>query len=658
MAQTITWQVKLQGTVLDNPGSSPNQAGVTVNKKGPYYWDVLLSDPEAFPLAAGRANSIYEPVGPDYGGACLLMAWSDVQDMQSKSHLPDAWDTDLENAFSVICTVTNNEYTNDPGANSVTIANLWLLQATRVDYGELTDDSVYMVEFVDNAYFAQHAANFLSVNNATNLLAMNMRRVTATWQSNSIYNDRSVYTPPDDPDQNWWYEFGTLYAGGGEYFSSEGFTRFEWETGTGPPDEYDLGYKSTPELAAEGIYPNAGGIFSSVWDFNEGTYTFSDRIFHGYYPAYLPPITNIDLPYNGGKNASAWPGLPYFPKGAPQNVYWCGRNIWIAMHDLLINRLGCTMVRRHDQQYRWDCVLLGAEQEGLEDLEETSLPNLIYDTATIVNPLLTTGQYQVVHHRQTRMAGDFTLDSEIGTCKRLSEPAEIVESDQGESLLTRIIHSDMPGYWFGEGNTTSTIPGTGVNLQDSADDFASHQDIMWRAQAGKKVYIGAMPFQPGSQVKAVYWHDYGDGMFTTVLQYPGPPRRLRGHDGRIEMEVTWADHENFGTPNARKGIKVIPDLCQVIKLTSGTGDDDLYAAQIISAPSPVDCWAHCQQTCDHLVSGSGYIGRFAGVHTDGKAIFEIQDIPGMSCTSIVTSVSGGEGITVGTSKSYIPDRCS
>lgn len=669
MAQTVAWQVSLEGTTLDNPGTNPNNNGLTVHDFGPYYWPVILSDPDAFPESEGKANYIYKPVGPDYGGANLLMRYADWQDMKAKQdEALEAWGTDIYYAFVVTCTVENDENESDPGANEITLANLWLLKATRVDYGALTDDSVFLVEFVDNAYYADQCC-FPWGGNFD--LAFNLRQIASSFDTGGLNPAIAMLSSTDDT--NYWYVQPTI-----EYYPGlnpnapydhpvSGYTaHWYWETGPGPPTEYTSGQRTNEESLYETDYfTGAGGIFSAVWDYTEANFSFS-QLWDGNYPSGPLRVTdNIQLPYNGGYNACSWPGLPYKPAGIPQNIFWSGRNVWRAMHSTLINRLGCTMVRRHEEQYRWDCVLLGDDQDDVEDLESGAVGNLIYDSATIVNPLLTSKlKYQVVHHRQTRMAGDFEKDSEIGTCTRLSQPAEIVESDQSDDsdpILTRVIHSDMPGYWFGEENSTTAIPGTdGTTLQQSADDFAKHQDSMWSAPASIKTYIGAVDFKPGSQIKSVLFHDYGDGMFTTTIKYPGPPRNLRSGDKIVYEPQTWADTENFNSPKARKSYKLVPDLCQVVKLTSGTGSSNLYQAQVVSGSTEIDCWAYCDATVDHLVENSYYIGRFYGRHSDNKAIFYIQDLVGCSEQSIVTSVSGetegGGTPMVTTQKIYVPDR--
>jgi hypothetical protein len=566
-------------------------------------YPIYEMDPEKYPKAIGKANSWFQPLGPEPGRGWVLMARGDVltilglgSEQQKKLHLH----------------LKETPVDGETEAADEEIVGVMIWRAGSVhEQGDTTDPNMLMlVELVDVTWLAEQGS--------------------IIGKSFNVRNPAPTGT--DDAD----------------YFYSDTIN-------SGSPYTYD-------------------SLCKAIWD-GEST---SD--------------TNMSLQslMQTEDNELEWPGLgsPNSVSGNPNDYTFPGVNRWQALHTILLHLFLSTARNPFTGEFR--IVELGANQEGLEDAEEQAVNDgrLTYDSNPMLNYNLINPNLPAIYlNRNIADYGSPTDDSEFsgsnnslitssiqywlaevyndagGPVRNHDYPDVYGTTKQGSGYLQTITWDDLPGYYTDD--ETATIPGTGTKPMDRAGHLAAGLIQALEADSGRRIFSGFLPnMLPGEQIKAVWWRDFGDGFYTETLKYYGLPKRLVGPTGELSMDKQheWGLGENLAPPDlARSGIRQTPRMCQLVTSngdgTGVVGDQTVWVIDSSGVGS------------GYGVLGAVYLGRLSGAKSDtvtpesgdpytlDAPLFTICSIGGLTCQTVVTSVSGG-GVTTTTKNIPAGPMCS
>lgn len=286
--------------------------------------------------------------------------------------------------------------------------------------------------------------------------------------------------------------------------------------------------------------------------------------------------TMLENIWNLLPNAGTFPGLPATPAGNPEGFHFTGESTWAAFNAIL------------------DHVNFALQYNPLTDA--FAIVDLRTSQSGLSNALTANGLPMLDYAPYAGVASHF--------------PASVVNHyPEGTSQYGAFDDAPLDdNYLFGaelaESATTSktgAVTGTKIDLYDNrqmrTDDpllpktsrttETTQRKTDWLARQNTSESYAHLEYQgvvsnvlPGSQVKAVHWHNFGDGTRTEIARFPGMPSANRSlylpgpmKEGETEC-FKWLDV-------ARKGKPVYPHVCQWVKLYSGTPNSDgLYEAKI------------------------------------------------------------------------------
>jgi len=278
----------------------------------------------------------------------------------------------------------------------------------------------------------------------------------------------------------------------------------------------------------------------------------------------------------------AYPGLPFSPNAAPQNIRYQGKCAWDALHDLL-QQLDCTTAYDPIAD-KFSIIKQSGPQPGF--LAAQGLYPLPIETAAPLTSIATrlSETIRVHFHRQAQHFG--------------TEPDTVADgnwTDEGALFWLN---------FFGGG----TVPGTVVELFDDMAAIVNFQgeiinqsELSARGQARAAswsaaqvsnatrlytTYQGIAPeFSPGSQVSSVWWRDVGDGVLTEVQHYPEPIAPPWERASAIESGEPHRG-ENFQPPDfARHTFPLYPRNLQLIQVANNVKDEQtgLMIGEVVAA---------------------------------------------------------------------------
>lgn len=278
----------------------------------------------------------------------------------------------------------------------------------------------------------------------------------------------------------------------------------------------------------------------------------------------------------------AFPGLPSSPDGQPERYRYLGVSAWRALCQVL-DKLGMAVA--------WDAAAATYRivSRGVADASSTSAINaaagrLIFDRQfqAVVRGRVPAG-VRVHFHRVQEHYG--------------SEPA--TPQDSSQFITSNVYTVDVSGGALAAGAEPSTFHPLWDDLPalyDPSGNLLNSAALATRAQTratayyasiqgnggnrSQQVYAGLVKARPGGTISGVAWRQdmsslgdpgrEGGGLVTEVVRVP--VSRLRVSDaGQFEEE--FADSSALHPPDLRVKEPVYPDLCQLVRLITGTPDD-------------------------------------------------------------------------------------
>jgi hypothetical protein len=375
-----------------------------------------------------------------------------------------------------------------------------------------------------------------------------------------------------------------------------------------------------------------------------------------------------------------YPGLPYSPNGTPEGFNLIEVNAWQVLNDMLA-RIGCVFVY---DPVGDDCQIqqLGQEQFDL-DFWLADAGIVIDDAApytgpTCIAPYTIRTCFNRVEQNYGTQADTPRDETAEGTA---SAPGNFATDPYQKVDNVTDIEGAVAGtiltLWD---DLTAIAKFDGTILNSSAlTSRATERTNNWVADYNvsypffRQVYSGVQEFLPGTQLKYVYWRNFGvgrsmkngKGCVTEIGCYPGLPKITDAQQG---IQIGWSPLENLFTPDmCRKTWPLYPNVCQWVTVTSGTAGQSVtptYQGLFEGLVTRIDPTAnmttsgayHTNETCwivvvdsltgsvatsPTLISGERYLGRLNGSFLYSGSGYPLYAIhKGAGGTLIATGVLG------------------
>jgi hypothetical protein len=276
--------------------------------------------------------------------------------------------------------------------------------------------------------------------------------------------------------------------------------------------------------------------------------------------------------------AGAMPALPRIPDRKPENLLFVGESRWEVINNLLDS---IDLAIKYDPiEDAFSIVDLLAEQPGLAPaLRTNGLPRM--DSAPYWGIAAHYPSSVVTHFPEgTTQYGSLSDTSLTANYLFAAEKKETKSTGKDGAVSSTKL--DL----FDEGQLRTddyTFPllNRSVDSEQRKDDWLARQNNS--ESYARLEYQGiATNILPGSQVKVVYWHNWGNGTRTEIARFPGmPTAQVMGNpllglnaDGQPECRK-WVDV-------ARKTKPDFPHVMQMVKMQDGLPNSDgLYPASIL-----------------------------------------------------------------------------
>ena len=228
----------------------------------------------------------------------------------------------------------------------------------------------------------------------------------------------------------------------------------------------------------------------------------------------------VELLWNLMPALGNYPGLPYVPTGVPTNFAFHGENAWKSLHTLL-HRLDCT-TRFDPFAETFSIVRMGVFQQPPANLPDP--PLFRSESDTFNNPALDAPEKIRVYFSTHREAYGQEKDThrEENWITTQGQYVEVATGVQGAIAGTTLqIHDDL----FENYDETDAIDNQADMNARAAERVANWVQTN-SVKRKRTIYQSIQPYLPGSEVKAVWWRNFGreekcGGTVTEVIQYPG-----------------------------------------------------------------------------------------------------------------------------------------
>ena len=357
---------------------------------------------------------------------------------------------------------------------------------------------------------------------------------------------------------------------------------------------------------------------------------------------YLPETTNEGTPYTWAEavellwtlmpSLGPFPGLPYEPTGVPMNFAFHGENAWKAMHTLL-HRIDCETAFDPFAE-TFSIVRLGVVQQP-----PGNLPNPPYYRAEadhFDNPALDVPEKIRVYFSTHYEAYGQERDTEPlrNWITTQGQYVEVATGVQGAiSGTVGVIHDDLLENY----DETDTINNQS-DMQARAEERVANYVRTNSVKSDRVVYPSLQRYLPGSEVKAVWWKNFGldqpcGGTVTEVVKYPGMVKTVA--EMCDDCEVTRhgpsmpPDLGRHTFPNYPR----LPNIVRTCESLTGSdnaraNDDGLIAGRVArwvggEMKQLEECWIlfvddYDQEMGDVTVKGGDYFyARLSGKETSG-----------------------------------------
>lgn len=295
-------------------------------------------------------------------------------------------------------------------------------------------------------------------------------------------------------------------------------------------------------------------------------------------------------------------GLPYEPESVPQNIQFIGQSAWSALH-VVLDKLDMTTAYDPLNDL-FEIIDRGEPQPGLGAIEADH-PNLLDDAFPGSNPTLTIpATIRVYYHKQSYQFG-----TEIDTTDAFHSPNDCFNAYGFIDIPTGVPDA-VPGsvktlwddlaaltdYTTGATPTVLNLAFLEANAAGRAATWLARQNVV--TDRMRRVYQGIVGgLGPGSQVQAVQWYNFGDGLSggwrTAVTRRPDNDTRTpleHTNPGWSPSGLMVSSPEKWGGGGAtgfldyaqepltlpdlaRHSFPVWPRTLQLVKITSTTKDD-------------------------------------------------------------------------------------
>ena len=278
----------------------------------------------------------------------------------------------------------------------------------------------------------------------------------------------------------------------------------------------------------------------------------------------------VEVIWNAMPILGAFPGLPNAPDGYPNNFQFLGVNAWDALH-VLLDKLQCA-VAYNPVAATFSIVQLGTTQAGLADALAGATRGYL-DDAEPFDTTVADAPYTIrvyfnrldLHYgsqkETTRASGSWAT----GPLHAVDTASGITGAAAGTVVQ---LWDDLPAVAAFDG---SLVNGTAVNAR------AAERVARWKADRAtstprlRTLYQGIVnTFRPGSQVKAIWWGDYGAGWLTEIRRHDGFVNLI---DDAAGLRCEWSA-ENLAPPDlGRKTFPNFPQYLQVVTIAGESGGD-------------------------------------------------------------------------------------
>jgi hypothetical protein len=236
-----------------------------------------------------------------------------------------------------------------------------------------------------------------------------------------------------------------------------------------------------------------------------------------------------DLPAEAG----SFPGLPYAPHDRPTDFRFHGWDTWEAI-EVVLTKLGCT-VALHPFTGRFAIVKLGASQPGFRSAMARH-PLRMQDAAPLGGTAVYPAAIRVFFHRIYRSYGTERTTPREGNIA--AEPAYSMDIATGIAGASGVlpIWDDLPAWLDFDGSISNT-----ADLNQRAQQVRDLYVARVGAHKGRVLLHGLEAgLIPGSQVKTVWWRNFGDGWLTESNLAPLPRQHAGRHAGVDPLRpATW-----------------------------------------------------------------------------------------------------------------------
>jgi hypothetical protein len=276
--------------------------------------------------------------------------------------------------------------------------------------------------------------------------------------------------------------------------------------------------------------------------------------------------------------AGTTPTLPRIPERKPENLLFVGESRWDVINSVLDM---IDLALKYDPlQDEFTFVDLLAGQQGLENsIQGLGQPRM--DSAPYRGVATHFPSNIVTHFAEgTTQYGSLNDSSLTANYLFAAEKKETkATSKEGVISSTKLDLFDT-GQMRTDDSTLPLLVRT-VDSEKQRDDWVARQNNS-ESYARLEFQGVVTSILPGSQVKAVYWRNWGSGTRTEIARFPGMPTAQTPYNSPLGLN-------DSGLPECRKWVDVarktkpdFPHVVQMVVMEDGEPNDDgLYPANIV-----------------------------------------------------------------------------